>query len=136
MGSGPLRARQSRSLPSLMPLSLKRLLIRPSDERSPISERKFRFANNRRRRLLAFFTSPRSTNGGRSSKRRESRRSEEIFARLSSMSPLPPKAEMDQHARVMGGTSRPTPPMSALCQSGHHSRADEVIESGHGRPIP
>src|SRR6516162_11645801 len=41
MGSGPPRARQSRSLPSLMPLWLKRLLIRPSDERSAISERKF-----------------------------------------------------------------------------------------------
>src|SRR5215468_11212992 len=41
MGCGPPRARQSRSLPSLMPLSLKRLLIQPSDERSPISERKF-----------------------------------------------------------------------------------------------
>src|SRR5215471_19709592 len=80
MGSGPPRARQSRSLPSLMPLSLKRLLIRPSDERSPISERKFPLANNRRRRLLAFFTRPRSTNGGRSSKRRESRRSEEMSA--------------------------------------------------------
>src|SRR5262252_7212048 len=71
MGSGPPRARQSRSLPSLMPLSLKRLLIRPSDERSPISERKYRPASNRRRRLLAFFTRPRSTNGGRSSRRSE-----------------------------------------------------------------
>src|SRR6516164_4629372 len=80
MGSGPPRARQSRSLPSLMPLSLKRLLIRPSDERSAISERKYRLATNRRRRLLAFFTRPRSTNGGRSSKRRESRRSKEMSA--------------------------------------------------------
>src|SRR6516162_3142693 len=85
-----------------MPLSLKRLLIRPFDERSPISERKFPLANNRRRRLLAFFTRPRSTNGGRSSKRRESRRSEEMSAlgqKQTSehawiMSALPPKADI------------------------------------------
>src|SRR6516164_3376921 len=103
MGSGPPRARQSRSLPSLMPLWLKRLLIRPSDERSPISERKFPLANNRRRRLLAFFTRPRSTNGGRSSKRRESRRSEEMsalgqkqtFSDVPPMSALPPKADIE-----------------------------------------
>src|SRR6516225_12421722 len=107
MGSGPPRARQSRSLPSLMPLSLKRLLIRPSDERSPISERKFPLANNRRRRLLAFFTRPRSTNGGRSSKRRESRRSEEMSAlghkrtlgHLRAMSALPPKADIGTQPR-------------------------------------
>src|SRR6516165_7783345 len=107
MGSGPPRARQSRTLPSLMPLSLKRLLIRPSDERSPISERKFPLANNRRRRLLAFFTRPRSTNGGRSSKRRESRRSEEMSAlgqkqtsaHVLVMSALPPKADIRTQSR-------------------------------------
>src|SRR6516162_1835324 len=107
MGSGPPKARQSRSLPSLMPLSLKRLLIRPSDERSPISERKFPLANNRRRRLLAFFTRPRSTNGGRSSKRRESRRSEEMFAlghkqtfsKVCAMSASPPKADIGTQPR-------------------------------------
>src|SRR6516225_7053625 len=107
MGSGPPRARQSRSLPSLMPLSLKRLLIRPSDERSAISERKYRLATNRRRRLLAFFTRPRSTNGGRSSKRRESRRSEEMSAlgqkqtsgHVRVMSALPPKADIAEGNR-------------------------------------
>src|SRR5262249_33634729 len=106
MGSGPPRARQSRSLPSLMPLSLKRLLIQPSDERSPISERKFPLANNRRRRLLAFFTTPRSTNGGRSSKRRESRRSEEMsalgqkqtFAAQNSMSAFGGKADVNRRS--------------------------------------
>src|SRR5215469_3691720 len=113
MGSGPPRARQSRSLPSLMPLSLKRLLIRPSDERSLISERKFPLANNRRRRLLAFFTRPRSTNGGRSSKRRESRRSEE-------MSGFGSKADIRGGLRNVRFTPK----------SGHRTRVD-IIQLGY-----
>src|SRR5215469_12778352 len=104
MGSGPRRARQSRSLPSLIPLSLKRLLIRPSDERSPISERKFPLANNRRRRLLAFFTRPRSTNGGRSLKRRESTRSEEMSAlgQKQTLQSVRPMSALGQKQTVIG----------------------------------
>src|SRR6516164_2239364 len=125
MGSGPPRARQSRSLPSLMPLWLKRLLIRPSDERSPISERKFPLANNRRRRLLAFFTRPRSTNGGRSSKRRESRRSESGHRSARIECPLCAKsghyAVQQSIAPIGACTAEFSPVVGAGCKAPAHS---------------